>query len=216
MPKCPSCSLEVPAAAKFCPSCGGSMVPGASQKSLSDDHQDMLQTAISMPPVSQKPMGQSAPTRPANQTLPPTMVSGQGGMSSPGGMGAGVGSAPSMMSQGQPMRGAIPPRDERMEATIPSPSHGSAPAGSSTPMADVSAIPMPVSEIAASPINVPQGGAGSVRAVSGTSIFAGAELGRFVPGTIFGQRYRIIGRLGKGGMGDVYRADDIKLGQPCA
>ena len=218
MPKCPSCSLEVPTAAKFCPSCGGSMVPGASQKSMSDDHQDMLQTAISMPPVSpvsQKSIGPSAPTRPANQTLPPTQVSGQGGMSMPGGMGAGVGSAPSMMSQGQPMRGAIPPRDERMEATIPSPSHGSAPAGSSTPMADVSAIPMPASEVAASPIGVPQGGA-AVRAVSGTSIFAGAELGRFVPGTVFGQRYRIIGRLGKGGMGDVYRADDIKLGQPCA
>src|SRR4030095_4402922 len=38
----------------------------------------------------------------------------------------------------------------------------------------------------------------------------------FFPGQRLGDRYRIGALIGKGGMGEVYRADDLKLGQPVA
>ncbi|HEV8660349.1 MAG TPA: serine/threonine-protein kinase, partial [Thermoanaerobaculia bacterium] len=39
---------------------------------------------------------------------------------------------------------------------------------------------------------------------------------RFTPGAMVADRFRIVALLGKGGMGEVYRAEDIKLGQQVA
>src|SRR3954463_2634710 len=39
---------------------------------------------------------------------------------------------------------------------------------------------------------------------------------RFAPGSIIAARYRLVALLGRGGMGEVYRADDLTLDQPVA
>ena len=49
-----------------------------------------------------------------------------------------------------------------------------------------------------------------------SSSAADLNYGKFLPGALLADRYRVVALLGRGGMGEVYRADDLTLGQPVA
>jgi serine/threonine protein kinase len=59
---------------------------------------------------------------------------------------------------------------------------------------------------------------GPLDAATGAPVIAGTArtAAPFAPGSIIAGRYRLVALRGRGGMGEVYRADDLTLDQPVA
>jgi hypothetical protein len=82
----------------------------------------------------------------------------------------------------------------------------------------------PTSRPTAKPSRLPPARRSAVSFLKTTSHPSGSGLtssdpiggGRFVPGQILAGRYRIVALAGRGGMGEVYRADDLTLSQTVA
>jgi len=69
-------------------------------------------------------------------------------------------------------------------------------------------------ETAVLPPPAPSRPPSATSSILGTS--SAVDEGRFLPGTVLASRYRVAGLLGRGGMGEVYRATDLTLGQAVA